>query len=335
MAAAVAAQLQCPPFPHQQAAHATRRALQRTLPARHRRHCAIADFDFHEGGVLQLFRTRQEFEMGRIAARALDEYGVPWHLLDGSDELSAIEPAMARSSVQMAGALHMPADASGDSYKFVNQLARFLQQRGVVFQYDTAIEALGVEGGDIGSVATSRGVMRADRYVLALGSHAPLLAAPLGLKLPVYPLKGYSITVPVTDPAAAVRMAVMDEHNKVMISRLGNRIRAAGMAELTGYSTALKPARKKQLMHVVQELFPVGLDMSRVEFWAGLRPMTPDGPPILGKTRWNSLYLNSGHGSNGWTQACGTGKIVADIVSGKQPDIDMEGLTIERFSRFP
>jgi D-amino-acid dehydrogenase len=137
----------------------------------------------------------------------------------------------------------------------------------------------------------------------------------------------------VTDPARVPNMSIMDEHNKVMISRLGERIRAAGMAELGGYSLALDPARKDTLLRVVRSLFPEGLDWNNASFWAGLRPMTPDGPPILGKTRWPNLYLNSGHGSNGWTQACGTARVVADIVAGRTPQIDMQGLTVERFAQ--
>jgi len=178
---------------------------------------------------------------------------------------------------------------------------------------------------------TAGGPLKASAYVVALGNYAPLLVAPLGIRLPVYPLKGYSITVPVRDRDATTQASIMDEHNKVMISRLGDRIRAGGMAELTGYSTDLKPNRKALLIRVVQSLFPEGLDFDDVEFWAGLRPMTPDGPPILGKTRWRNLLLNSGHGSNGWTQCCGTGKIVADIVHGRKPSIDVDGLTLARF----
>ena len=290
----------------------------------------LPSFDFHEGGTLQIFRTPAELELGRLSAKALEEYGVPWRILDAA-EIGAVEPAMTRSSVAVAGALHMPADASGDSYKFSQGLAAFLQQRGVEFRYGMHIAALEREGGAIGAVRTSQGLLRADAYVVALGSHAPFLLRPLGLNLPVYPLKGYSITVPVSEPDAAPRMAVMDEHNKIMISRLGDRIRAAGMAELTGYGLELNPARKKLLVDVVGELFPRGLDWDQVEFWAGLRPMTPDGPPILGRTRWNNLFLNSGHGSNGWTQSCGTSRIVADIVAGRQPAVDLEGLTAERF----
>lgn len=290
----------------------------------------LPSFDFHEGGTLQIFRTPAELDLGRLSAKALEEYGVPWRILDPAD-ISALEPAMAHSRATVAGALHMPADASGDSYKFSQGLAAFLQQRGVDFRYGVRIDALEREGDAIGAVRTSQGPLRADAYVVALGSHAPFLVRPLGLNLPVYPLKGYSITVPVSDPDAVPRMAVMDEHNKIMISRLGNRIRAAGMAELTGYGLGLNPARRKLLVDVVGELFPRGLDWDQVEFWAGLRPMTPDGPPILGRTRWNNLFLNSGHGSNGWTQSCGTSRIVADIVAGRQPAIDLDGLTAERF----
>lgn len=291
---------------------------------------ALPSFDFHEGGVLQVFRTPAELELGRLSAKALEEYGVPWRIL-APDEIDSVEPAMRRSSVEMSGALHLPADASGDSYKFAQGLAAFLQQRGVAFRYGVRIESLARAGDAVGAVRTSQGDLHADAYVVALGSHAPFLLRPLGLRLPVYPLKGYSITVPVSDPAAAPRMAVMDEHNKIMISRLGDRIRAAGMAELTGYGLALDPARRELLTNVVRELFPQGLAWDQVEFWAGLRPMTPDGPPILGRTRWRNLFLNSGHGSNGWTQSCGTSKVVADIVAGRAPDIDLDGLTVERF----
>lgn len=292
---------------------------------------ALPDFDFHSDGVLQIFRTPAELELGRLSARTLEEYGVPWRLLDGA-EVARVEPAMARSRVEVAGALHLPADASGDSYKFANGLAAFLQERGVLFRYGVEVQALQREGDAIACVHTLQGPIEADAYVVALGSHAPFLLAPLGLRLPVYPLKGYSITVPVADPAAAPRLAVMDEHNKIMISRLGERVRVAGMAELTGYGLALNPARKDLLVGVVRELFPQGLEWDKVEFWAGLRPMTPDGPPILGRSPWSNLYLNSGHGSNGWTQSCGTARIVADIVSGRAPAIDMDGLTIERFA---
>ncbi|WP_421955843.1 D-amino acid dehydrogenase [Polaromonas sp.] len=297
---------------------------------------ALTGFDFHADGVLQLFRTAAELEMGHASARALAEFGVPWRMLDAAG-LNLVEPSLAHSTVGVAGALHLPLDASGDSHRFVLSLGAWLEARGVSFLYNTAVEAIAHDAGAITGVRTATtaagasSLLQSDAYVVALGSYAPLMLAPLGIRLPIYPLKGYSITVPVTDEALAPRAAIMDEHNKVMISRLGNRIRAAGMAELTGYDLSLVPSRKDLLVRVVREIFPRGLDFDQVSFWAGLRPMTPDGPPILGKTRWPNLFLNSGHGSNGWTQACGTSRIVADVVSGKGPDIDIEGLTAGRF----
>lgn len=290
----------------------------------------IRDFDFHHGGTLQLFRTPAEVAYGKLAVKTLTEYGVPSRFL-GKDELTMIEPALQGSSVVVEGALHLPKDASGDSFKFVSELSAFLQRNGVVFQFGVTVKSLEQQGGRIERVITSEGVLQADAYVVALGSYAPFLLAPLKLRLPVVPMKGFSITVPVTDDAKVPRAALMDEHNKVMISRLGNRIRAAGMAELSGYDLTINPKRIDLLKRVVAELVPEGLDMDRASAWAGLRPMTPDGPAILGKTRWKNLYLNSGHGSNGWTQSCGTGKIVADIVAGRTPEVDMTGLTVERF----
>jgi D-amino-acid dehydrogenase len=294
----------------------------------------LTDFDFHSDGTLWLFRTEQEAGYGRLAARALDEFDVPWRWLE-PHEIDAHEPGIARRTAHLAGALHLPADASGDSHLFTRSLAHWLQQHGVTLRLNTTVKALETEGDRISGVRTSAGRLSADAYVVALGNQAPFLLRPLGLNLPVYPLKGYSITVPLHPGALDIRPALMDEHNKVMISRLGQRIRAAGMAELGGYGLDADPAQRDMLLRVVREFIPEGMDESQVEFWAGLRPMTPDGPPILGRTRWRGLFLNSGHGSNGWTQACGTSRIVADLVSGRTPAIDLEGLTGERFGVAP
>lgn len=290
----------------------------------------LRDFDFHADGTLWLFRTPQEVDYGRLAARALDEFGVPWRWLE-PHEIDAHEPGIAARSATVAGALHLPADASGDSRLFALSLERLLRQAGVSLRFGTTVEGLDTEGDRITGVRTSAGRLTADAYVVALGNQAPFLLRPLGIALPVYPLKGYSITVPLRPDAPDIRPALMDEHNKVMISRLGSRIRAAGMAELGGYGLQTDPAQREMLLRVVREFIPTGMDETQVEFWAGLRPMTPDGPPILGPTRWRGLFLNSGHGSNGWTQACGTSRIVADLVSGRTPAIELDGLTGERF----
>ena len=287
-------------------------------------------FDFREAGVLQLFQTEAECELGRIAAGALTELGIPHRLTDAAGAL-ATEPALARASIKPAGALYMPGDASGDSHAFSQALAAWLGERGVRFRFATQVHRLLYEGRQVVGVETPAGALRADATVVALGNQAPALLRPLGVRLPVYPLKGYSITAPITDGGQAPSMAVMDEHNKIMISRLGNRIRAAGMAELVGHDLSLKPERKALLVRAVRSLFPEGIDYAAASFWAGARPMTPDGPAVLGDAGWQGLFLNSGHGSNGWTQACGTARVVADLVAGRKPEIDLEGLTLERF----
>src|SRR5690606_21055904 len=203
-----------------------------------------------------------------------------------------------------------------------------------VFRYNTPVAAL-VKAADRVQGIRIEGqadLITADAYVVALGPQAPFLLRPLGLALPVYPLKGYSITARIDDAARAPRAALMDEYNKGMISRLGDRVRAAGMAELKGYGTAVDPAGVALLQGVVRGAFPEGAGLEHAQAWAGLRPMAPDGPAILGKTRYDNLYLDCGHGSNGWTQACGTGKIVADIVAGRRPEVDLEGLTADRYA---
>ena len=294
----------------------------------------IDDFDFHSDGTLQLFRTEAEVEIGHLATKALTELGIPWRML-GATEIDAFEPALLQRRAKVAGALHLPADASGDSHKFSLALARYLQARDVRFLFNTPIQAITHDAGAISGVQTPLQRLTADAYVVALGSEAPLLLRPLGIALPVYPVKGYSITVPMRADGPSIGTALMDEHNKIMMSRLGVRLRVAGMAELTGYDLTLDSAQRERLIRVVREYFPSGLAFDQVEFWAGLRPMTPDGPPILGKTHWPNLYLNSGHGSNGWTQSCGTSRIVADLVNGKSPAIDLTGLTGRRFGIAP
>ena len=199
------------------------------------------------------------------------------------------------------------------------------------FRHGTTIKKLQAEGGQLTGVMTDAGVLKADAYLLALGSHSPKLLKPVGIDIPVYPVKGYSITVPITDAAGAPESTVMDETHKVAVTRLGDRIRVGGTAELAGYDLRLHEARRRTLEHVVTDLFPNGGDVSRAEFWCGLRPMTPDGTPVLGTTPLRRLYLATGHGTLGWTMAAGTGRVMADLISGHSPDIDMSGLTLERY----
>jgi D-amino-acid dehydrogenase len=234
---------------------------------------------------------------------------------------------------KFVGGLLLPGDETGDCFKFTGEMARLAQAAGVAFRFGTSISRLNAQGGRIASVETDQGALQADACLLALGSYSPLLLRPLGLKLPVYPVKGYSLTVPIAEETEgrAPESTVMDETHKVAVTRLGKRIRAGGTAELSGYSPALHDARRRTLEHVVTDLFPAGGDVAQASFWSGLRPMTPDGTPVLGPTPLSNLWLSTGHGTLGWTMATGSGQLLADWMSGRKPQIDTEGLTIARY----
>jgi D-amino-acid dehydrogenase len=203
---------------------------------------------------------------------------------------------------------------------------------GVRFEFGVNIQGLVQQGEQLVGVQTDRGQMKADQYVMALGSYSPQLAKPLGIDLPVYPVKGFSITVPITDATQAPESTIMDETHKVAVTRLGDRIRVGGTAQLSGFNLDLEAGRRKTLEFVVNDLFPNGGDVARAEFWTGLRPMTPDGTPILGACRVRNMTLATGHGTLGWTMAAGTGRVIADLMSGKTPQISMEGLGVERYA---
>jgi D-amino-acid dehydrogenase len=290
------------------------------------------EYDERAQGTLQLFRTQKQLDGIGGDVAVLEQYGVPYEVLD-RDGFVRVEPAMALTKEKFVGALRLPGDETGDCFKFSNRLAEMAQALGVDFRWGTPIQALERQGGRIGGVRTEAGVLSADRYVLALGSYSPLLLRPLGLRIPVYPVKGYSITVPITDASGAPESTIMDETHKVAVTRLGDRIRVGGTAELAGYSLKLREARRATLNHVVTDLFPKGGDVSKASFWCGLRPMTPDGTPIVGPTPLVNLLLATGHGTLGWTMAAGTGRVIADLVSGRKPAIDIDGLTMARYRR--
>ncbi len=287
-------------------------------------------YDDRAQGTLQLFRTQKQLDGTGKDIAVLQQYGVPYELLDRAGFVRA-EPALALTQEKFVGALRLPGDETGDCLIFTQRLAEMARELGVRFHFGARIEALTAEGGRITGVRTTAGTLSADRYVAALGSHTPLLLKPLGLRLPVYPVKGYSITVPITDAAAAPESTVMDETHKVAVTRLGSRIRVGGTAELAGYDLRLREARRGTLEHVVRDLFPTGGDVSKASFWCGLRPMTPDGTPIVGTTSVPNLLLATGHGTLGWTMAAGTGRVLADLISGHQPDIDISGLNLARY----
>ena len=288
-------------------------------------------YDDRAQGTLQLFRTQKQLDGIGGDVAVLKQYGVPFEVLDRAGFVK-VEPALALTQEKFVGALRLPNDETGDCFKFSNRLAEMAQALSVRFRWNTEIQGIDAAGGAITGVRTSGGTLKADRYLLALGSFSPKWLAPLGISIPVYPVKGYSITVPITDAAYAPESTIMDETHKVAVTRLGDRIRVGGTAELAGYSLVLREPRRATLNHVVTDLFPKGGDVSKAEFWCGLRPMTPDGTPVVGTTPVPNLLLATGHGTLGWTMAAGTGRVIADLVSGRSPEIDVSGLNLARYS---
>jgi D-amino-acid dehydrogenase len=287
-------------------------------------------YDDRTQGTLQLFRTHKQLDGIGKDIEILREYGVAFEVLDRPG-FCRVEPALVHTQEKFVGALRLPGDETGDCCLYTQRLAEMAAARGVRFRFETRIEGLAAAGGRIESVRLAGGeALAADAYVCALGSYSTPMLAPLGLRLPVYPVKGYSITVPIVDAAHAPESTIMDETHKVAVTRLGDRIRVGGTAELAGYSLALREARRATLEHVVTDLFPRGGDVGRASFWCGLRPMTPDGTPIVGPTRYPNLLLATGHGTLGWTMAAGTGRVIADLLSGRPPEIALDGLTLER-----
>ena len=288
------------------------------------------EYDERSLGTLQLFRSEKMLAGTAKDVAILDKFGVAYELLD-VDGCIRVEPALAHVREKIAGGLRLPGDETGDCFKFTNALAAVCRQQGVEFRNGTRIDALLTDAGKVTGVATDKGTITGDAYVVALGSYSPLLLRRIGIDLPVYPVKGYSLTIPITDPAGAPESTVMDETHKVAMTRLGDRIRVGGMAELDGYSSKLRPSRRATLEHVVTDLYPRGGDVAKASFWCGLRPMTPDGPPVIGRERYDNLWLNTGHGTLGWTMACGSGRVIADLISGRAPEVPVEELSLARY----
>ena len=287
-------------------------------------------YDERTQGTLQLFRTQKQVDGAAKDIEVLRADGVPFEVLD-RDACLAAEPGLSGARDKIAGGLRLPGDETGDCFKFTNGLAAMAEQLGVTFRYGVGIDGLESDGTRITAARTSEGRVTADAFVVALGSYSPFLVAPFGMKLPVYPVKGYSITVPITDESRAPVSTVMDETHKIAITRLGDRIRVGGMAEIAGFDLSLKPARRATLEHSVEDLFGGAGDQSRATFWTGLRPMTPDGTPVVGRSTVPNLFLNTGHGTLGWTMAAGSGRVLADIVSGRTTEIESADLGYARY----
>jgi D-amino-acid dehydrogenase len=288
-------------------------------------------YDERVNGVLELFRSAKEFDEAAAESATLKQLGIDCQLLNRAGCI-ARESALRAAQEKIVGGLLFSDDESGDCLQFTRALAQRAASEGVRFALETRVERLEADGNRLDRVITDKGAMTADAYVLACGSYSPLLLKPLGIRLPVYPVKGYSLTVPLADARLAPAGSITDVTYKVVISRLGDRLRGAGTAELTGYDLSLRPSRLAAVSHVMMDLFPGAADWPKAVPWCGLRPMTPDNPPVLGATAYDNLFLNTGHGTLGWTMACGSARIVADIVSGRPPDIDVNGLTVARFS---
>jgi D-amino-acid dehydrogenase len=284
-------------------------------------------YDGARKGLLYLYRSEASFADGVARTRILSDAGQDLQVLD-PDAAARIEPALAPVKDQIAGALYGPTDESGDSYLFTRALADDCARRGARLLFQTTIAGIAADGNEIAGVETDRGRLRADAYVLALGCGSARFARPIGVNLPIYPIKGYSVTLPVGPDHLAPQGGGMDEDNLVGYARLGDRLRITATAEFAGYDTSHKPKDFRTMLTAAKTLFPRGGNYARPSYWACLRPMTPEGTPILGLGRHRNLYYNCGHGHMGWTMACGTARIVADLMAGKTSEIALTGLTL-------
>ncbi len=282
-------------------------------------------------GYLQLYRTQAELERTAPARALLKEAGVP-HVLLSAEQCRRVEPALVEGT-PLAGGLHLPDDETGNCAYFAKRLKDICAEHGVQFRLDTAVDALDVEGSRIAHVRVDGSALATDAVVVAAGVDSARLLRPLGIRLPLYPVKGYSATAAITRPERAPMMSLMDETYKVAVTRMGNRLRIAGTAEIGSRRLVLRDAALGTLLRVARDWFPGAAAYNQAQFWVGARPMLPDGPPVLGPTKIANLHLNVGHGSTGWAMACGSARVVADLVAGRTPQIDLEGLTLERYRR--
>ena len=289
------------------------------------------EYDNGAKGLIQLFRSQKQLDASAQDIRILESCGVAYETLERND-IFKYEPALTHVRDKLVGGLRLPGDETGDCFQFTQALAHRCEALGVEFRFNTDIEAIEAEQGRISGVRTATDTIKGDRYLVALGSYSPELLKPLGIQLPIYPVKGFSLTIPIDDMTRAPESTVMDETYKVAVSRLGDRIRVGGTAELTGFDLSTPESRRANVEFVVNDLFGGSGDPSQAELWTGLRPMTPDGTPILGATRYPELFLNTGHGTLGWTMSLGSARYVTDIIDGQRPAIDTEGLNVSRYA---
>ncbi|MBN8487493.1 MAG: D-amino acid dehydrogenase [Burkholderiales bacterium] len=284
------------------------------------------EYDQRTQGILHFYTSQKEFDAAEAPAQQMRDLGCDRRVIS-ADEAVKLEPALAHIRPQLAGATYTAEDESGDANRFARELVKRCEEDGVRFLMSHTVTALRTAGGEIDHVEATDAEgrfqrLRADAYVLAMGSLSPVYAKTLGISLPIYPAKGYSVTMPVKDASKAHQVSLTDDEFKLVFSRLGDRLRIAGTAELNGYDRDLNRVRCEAIVRRTEELFPGAGDAEQAQFWTGLRPATPSNVPLIGRSRVGKLFLNTGHGTLGWTHACGSGKSIARIVSGMTPELD-------------
>ncbi len=287
-------------------------------------------YDERSQGILQIFRNAIQFDAAAKDAERMTKLGCPETVLD-RDGCLTLEPALRDTGETIVGGVHAPADETGDAHTFTHALARVVAERGVTFKYGVTISGFDTERGAISRVRTNQGELKADAYVMALGSYSQLLLRPLGIDPHIFPTKGYSVTVPTEGRNGAPTVSITDVDHKIVYSRLGDRMRVAGTAEFTGFDATLTEDRARVILTHAQQQFPNAGDFTQAKLWTGLRPLTPDGVPVLGRSKFSNLYLDTGHGTLGWTHAAGSGQVVADLIDGKTPILDMSRYSVDRF----
>lgn len=288
-------------------------------------------YEARQQGTLQVFRTPEQLDAAEADMRVLEEMGVPFQLV-GQEGLAGIEPALALVKDKLTGGLRLPQDETGDCQLFTTHLAEMAKELGVEFRFNESIQQIQRQGDSITGVISNNQLLTADAYLVCLGSWSRRLMRNIA-PIPVYPLKGYSITVPIEDPEFAPKSTLIDESYKIALTRFDKRIRVGGMAEVAGFDKTLNPKRQATLLMVLNDLFPkASHEKTQLNFWTGLRPKTPDSTPIIGQSPIKNLYLNTGHGTLGWTMGPGSGKLIADIISGNSPAIRTDDLNLSRYT---
>ena len=283
------------------------------------------DYDRNTRGILYFYRSQKALDGGVEHMKLLESDGQTIKVLT-RDQVVALEPNLAHARESIAGAILCPTDETGDCAKFTRALAARIVARGGAIMTGATVGGFVTDGDRVTQALTDRGPIAGDAYVLALGAESPILASKLGLRLPIYPIKGYSLTIPIGAARSPPAIACLDEHNLVAISRFRDRLRVTATAEFAGYDASHKPSDFAFMKRVTQELFPDGAEYDRAEMWAGLRPMTPTNLPLIGRRRMKNLILNCGHGHIGWTMSHGSARITADLIAGRTPAIPMDGL---------